>query len=66
MGFSSGAPQEEKSPLLEAIDALLKNLGSFYGTATELLQELSARAELNIHEPNALTRALNPYTNALK
>lgn len=66
LGFSKDMRIEKREHLLEALNEFLREAGSFHGTATELLEKLTAKAELQVKSPNALTRLLNPQKTFLQ
>lgn len=66
LGYGGKERVEKRDCLLSEINDFLADNGQYHGTASALLDQLSARAELRIKSPNALTRLLNPQRNVLK
>ena len=47
--------------MLSELNDLLTEIGAFPGTASELMEKLCARSDIQIKSATALTRQLNPY-----
>lgn len=52
---------QKRERLLSELNDLLTDTGPFHGTASELMEKLCARSDIQIKSANALTRQLNPY-----
>ena len=52
---------QKRDRLLSELNDLLTEIGAFHGTASELMEKLCARSDIQIKSANALTRQLNPY-----
>ena len=57
---------QKREPLLSELNDLLTDIGSFHGTASELMAQLCARSDIQIKLANALIRQLNPYRALLE
>ena len=66
LGYGKKERVQKREQLLSEVNDFLIDNGSFHGTASELLEKLSARSTLQIKSANALTRILNPQKSLLK
>lgn len=66
LGYGGKERIQKRDRLLSVINDFLIDEGPFHGTASELLEQLSARTELQIKSANALTRLLNPQKSLLQ
>ena len=66
LGHSGKENIQKRDRLLSELNALLTEIGAFHGTASELMEQLCARSDIQIKSANALTRQLNPYRNLLE
>ena len=60
IGCGDKKPTQKRDDLLVSINDLINDTEQFHGTASELIEQLSKYAELDIKSPSALTRLLNP------
>lgn len=61
LGHSGKERIQKRDRLLSELNDLLTEIGAFHGTASELMEKLCARSDIQIKSANALTRQLNPY-----
>jgi len=66
LGHSGKEHIQKRDRLLSELNTLLTDIGSFHGTASELMEQLCSRSDIQIKSANALTRRLNPYRNLLE
>jgi len=66
LGYGEKDQIQKRNRLLSAVNDLLTDIGSFRGTASELMALLSMRSDVIIKSPNALTRQLNPHKSLLQ
>ena len=66
IGYAEKEPNTTHERLLYEISNLLDDIESFNGTASELMELITSRCDIEIKSPNALTRQLNPYKSLLE
>ena len=66
LGHSGKEHIQRRDRLLSELNELLTEIGSFHGTASELMEQLCAKSDIQIKSANALTRQLNPYRALLE
>lgn len=66
IGYGQKERIQKRDQLLTEINNYLIEAGTFCGNASQLLEELSRRGNLQIKSPNALTRLLNPQKSFLQ
>ena len=66
LGYGGKERIQKRDRLLSVINDFLIDEGPFHGTASELLEQLSERTELQIKSANAFTRLLNPQKSLLQ
>lgn len=65
IGYEGEEPTEYRDLLLEAISAFVKEVQSWEGTATELLEQLDIDSNIRV-KPNVLTRRLKANAQVLR
>ena len=66
LGYGEKSRRKKRERLLCEINGLLEDIGSFHGTASELMEQLVSRSDIQIKSANALTRQINPYKSLLQ